>query len=129
MANRAVCVALLLSSLPIAGCGTVANLARPGSEQGGKLPFGGVRHDVASLKIDANGECGCRPRSESEHYRQLARRLFWAADLPFTAVADVVTWPYAATYTYINQPVPTPPVMQPPPGTLATVEDRPKTAP
>ena len=133
MAFRTMCVALLLSSLPIAGCGTVANLARSGPEGGGKSPFGGVREDVSCIKEAANGECGfrIRPKSESEQYRQVALGLFCAADLPFSLIGDVVTWPYTATYSYINQPFPTPPVTQAPirPVTQATAEVRPQTAP
>jgi uncharacterized protein YceK len=126
MAFRASCVALLLSSLPIAGCGTVANLVKPGPEEGGKSPFGGVRQDVWRIKMAA---------SESELYRQVALRLLCAADLPFSLIGDVVTWPYTATYSYINQPIPTPPVIQAPPGaqappvTQATAEGRPQTSP
>src|SRR4051794_35186355 len=70
MAFRAICVALLLSSLPSAGCGTVVNLVKPGSVGGGKIPFGGVRQDVSCIKTAAHGECDCRtpPTSESEQY-------------------------------------------------------------
>jgi uncharacterized protein YceK len=124
MAFRAVCVALLLSSLPIAGCGTVANLVKSGPEGGGKRPFGGVRQDVGCIKTAANGESGFRthPRSESEQYPQVARTLFCAADLPFSLIGDVVTWPYVVAYSFINQPIPTPPVTQ------ATTEGRPQTS-
>lgn len=126
MAIRAICVALLLCSLPIAGCGTVANLANSHPETGGTTPFGGLRHDVWCIK-------------KSEQCSQAARQLFWAADLPLSAIGDVVTWPYTATYTYINQPTPTPPVTLAPtypvlqattyPATQATTENRPQTSP
>lgn len=139
MANRAICVALLLSTLPIAGCGTIANLARQGPEEGGKTPFGGVRQDVSCIEEAANGDYSFRPhpKLESEQHPQMARMLFWAADLPLTLIGDVVTWPYTATYSYINQPIPTPPitlaptppVTQTPPTTPATAEDRPQTSP
>lgn len=114
MAVRAICVAVLLSSLPIAGCGTVTNLVRLGPAEGAKIPFGGVKQDVSSLKKATNGECGSKAqaKSESEQHPQVARMLFYAADLPFSAIGDVVTWPYTVTYTYINQPVPVPPMMQ-----------------
>jgi hypothetical protein len=49
MTFRAMSVALLLSSLPIAGCGTVKNLDKLGRE-GGKSPFGGVGHDVGCIE-------------------------------------------------------------------------------
>ena len=113
MAFRATCVALLLSSLPIAGCGTAANLARQRPGEGGVSPFGGVRQDLLCLKKAANGEVGFRThtRAESEHYPRVALALFCAADLPFSLVGDVVTWPYTVVYSYINQPIPTPPVI------------------
>jgi uncharacterized protein YceK len=128
MAFRAICVALLLASLPSAGCGTVANLANSHPEEGGTTPFGGVKKDLSCLKNAGpfggvkkdlsclknagNGESACKPvpTSESEQYRQAALKLFCAADLPLSAIGDVVTWPYTATYTYINQPTPTTPV-------------------
>jgi uncharacterized protein YceK len=136
MAFRAICVALLLSILPIAGCGTVANLARAGTE-GGKIPFGGVKQDVGSIKKAENGEfvCGTHPTSASVQPSQVALMLLCAADLPFSFIGDVVTWPYTSTYCYINKPIPTPPVILAPPVTQtlpvtqATAEDRPQTTP
>ena len=112
MSFRAICIALLVSSLPIAGCGTVANLATPGPEQGGKSPFGGVRQDVASIKEAANGDSGLgiHPKPESEQHRQVLLMLLCTADLPFSFIGDVVTWPYTVAYTWVNQPNPTPPV-------------------
>ena len=99
-------------------------------------PFGGVRHDVWCIKKAANGEFGFKtyPESESEHHGQVALGLFCAADLPFSLIGDVVTWPYTAAYTYINQPVPVPPVTQgppspPPPVKQAPVEVLPETSP
>src|SRR5262249_25569056 len=73
MAFRAIRVALLLSSLPIAGCGTVANVVKPGPE-GGKIPFGGVRQDVSCLKKAENGEWDFRtpPQAEPEQHPQVA---------------------------------------------------------
>ena len=116
MAFRAICVALLLSSLPIAGCGTVANLVKSPPEEGGKSPFGGVRQDVSCIKKAANGESSfsTHPKSESEQHPQVALMLLCAADLPLSLIGDVVTWPYTAAYSFINQPIPTPPVTQAP---------------
>jgi uncharacterized protein YceK len=107
MTVRAVHVAVLLALMPSAGCGTVANLADVRPEDGGVSPFGGVRHDVACMQNRAS----------------CCKTLFCAADLPFSFVGDVVTWPYTATYTYINEPVPTPPVTQ------AMPDGRPQTYP
>ncbi len=114
MAFRAICIALLLSILPIAGCGTVVNLVSSRPAEGGKSPFGGVRQDECCIKKAANGEFGFRPcpKSESEQHPQVARMLLFAADLPFSLIGDLVTWPYTASYSFINQPVPTPPVTQ-----------------
>lgn len=132
MAFRALCVTLLLSSLPIAGCGTVANLARQGLEEGGVTPFGGVKQDVSCIKKAENGEFSFRtpPKSEPEQHPQVALMLLCAADLPFSLIGDVVTWPYTATYTYINQPTPTPPItLAPtPPVTQVTADGRPQTS-
>lgn len=125
MSFRAICVALLLSSLPIAGCGTVVNLSRSDPEGGGKTPFGGVRQDVSCIEKAASGEFGFKARREPEveQHAQVALMLFCAADLPFSLIGDVVTWPYTAAYSCVNQPVPTPPV------TLAPAPVLPPTAP
>ena len=114
MVFRAIHVALLVSILPIAGCGTVVNLVRPGPEQGGKTPFGGVRQDVRCIEKGSieDWESGPEPHSPP----QAAVMLCCAADLPFSFIGDVLTWPYTAGYTWINQPVPVPPVIQAPPG-------------
>ena len=139
MAFRAFCVALLLSSLAIAGCGTVANLANSHPEEGGTIPFGGVRKDVSCLKNATNGESACEPLPMLEQCRQAALKVFCAADLPLSAIGDVVTWPYTATYTYINQPTPSPSVTLAPtypvtpatpyPVPPATTEGRAQTSP
>ena len=131
MAFRAIWVALLLSSLPIAGCGTVANLVCSPPEEGGKSPFGGVRQDVYCIK---NGEFGfgTHPKSAPEQHPQVAPMLLSAADLPFSLIGDVVTWPYTVAYSCINQPIPTPPVTQQaptPPVTQATGGDRRQSSP
>lgn len=133
MAFRAMCIALLLSTLPIAGCGTVANVVKPGPEGGGKVPFGGVRQDLCYIEKLANGECGFTPcpPSESATKSRVAPMVFYAADLPFSLVGDVVTWPYTATYSCINQPIPTPPVTRAltPVVPQAPAEARPQPAP
>jgi uncharacterized protein YceK len=125
MAFRAICVASLLSTLPSAGCGTVVNLVRQGPEQGGVSPFGGVRQDVSGIEKATNGESGfwTHPKSDAEQHAQVVSMLFWAADLPLSFVGDVVTLPYTAAYSFINQPVPVPPVRQAPaPVTQAPAE-------
>ncbi len=118
MGPRAICVALLLSSLPLAGCGTVANLVNKSPpEAGGKSPFGGVRNDVWCIEKAANGEPGfwTHPTSGSEQHPRVALMLLCAADLPLSLIGDVVTWPYTAAYSFINQPIPVPPITQVPP--------------
>lgn len=113
MAFRATCVALLLSSLPIAGCGTMANLAQSHPESGGKSPFGGVRQDLACFEKASNGEIGyrARPKSDAELYPRRALMVLSAVDLPFSFIGDILTWPYVVSYTCINQPSPVPPVI------------------
>jgi uncharacterized protein YceK len=117
MGYRAICVALLLSSLPLAGCGTVANLVKSPPQAGGKTPFGGVRQDVWCIQNAANGESPfwTHPKPDSEQHPQVGVMLLCAADLPLSFIGDVVTWPYTAAYSFINQPVPVPPVAQAPP--------------
>jgi uncharacterized protein YceK len=115
MAVRAVYVAVLLSSLSLAGCGTVANLCVVPPPEGGKSPFGGVRHDVSCIEKPANQESagGTDGKLDSQPYQQI-QKLLCAADLPFSLIGDVVTWPYTATYSFINQPIPVPPMIQAP---------------
>jgi hypothetical protein len=92
-----------------------------------------VKQDVSSIKEAEKGECDSKthPKSESEQHPQVARMLFYAADLPFSFIGDVVTWPYTATYCYINQPTPAPPVkLAPtPPVTQATADGQPQASP
>lgn len=104
MATRTICVALLLASLSIAGCGTVANQVRLSPEDG-KTPFGGVKHDVVCIQ---------KAREDSENSQRLARMILCAVDLPFSLIGDVVLWPYTVTFNFINQPPPVPPVAQAP---------------
>ena len=129
MAFRTIRVALLLASLPAAGCGTAANLANQKPGAGGVVPFGGVRQDVACIQQAANGDFCLRghPKSHSDPYPQRALMLACAVDLPFSLVGDLLTWPYTAAYTFINQPVPVPPVViaSPPPPAIPTVPDVP----
>jgi uncharacterized protein YceK len=112
MAFRAIRVALLLSALVIAGCGTGVNLVRPGPA-GGKVPFGGVSQDLDGFHKAADGNScfGKHPKAGQEQQPQVAPLLFFAADLPFSFLGDVVTWPYTASYTFINQPIPVPPLI------------------
>jgi hypothetical protein len=112
------------------------NLARWRVEEGGRSPFGGVRQDVSCIRKASNGDLafGTHPKSGSEQHPQVALMLCCAADLPLSLIGDVVTWPYAAAYSFINGPVPTPPVtptqpLPPPAATEVPAEVRPETAP
>ncbi|HEY1191491.1 MAG TPA: hypothetical protein VGE74_27900 [Gemmata sp.] len=141
MAFRKTCVALILASLPVAGCGTVANTVVTRPEQGGKVPFGGVREDVRCIKTAANGEVnlGLAPWSAEPDHKlrgernpQLGLLLLCAADLPFSMVGDIVTWPYTWVYSRVNEPIPTPPVVIQAPVEArvpAPVENRPQKLP
>src|SRR5262245_35690118 len=81
MALRAVGVALLVSTLPVAGCGTVVNLSKSHPEAGAKIPFGGVRQDVRCMEKAQNGGVGCKTctKSELEPIRQTVFLLGCAA--------------------------------------------------
>jgi uncharacterized protein YceK len=132
MACRAIRVALLIATLPTAGCGTVANLVYLHPEEGGKSPFGGVRQDALCIQKAANEESTLRthPEAELEHNRQMALLVLGAMDLPFSLIGDVVTWPYTAAYTCINQPVPVPPMaLAPSPPPVPHADGRIQTAP
>jgi hypothetical protein len=63
------------------------------------------------MKKAANGELGLgtHPTSEPEPRPQVGPLLLCAADLPLSLVGDVVTLPYTAAYSCVNQPVPVPP--------------------
>jgi uncharacterized protein YceK len=110
MAVRAICIALLLASLLIAGCGTAANLARQKPGAGGVRPFGGVRQDVSCIRnaVNRDSGVGAPTHSESGDYPRVVLMLACAADLPFSLVGDIATWPYTVAYSFINQPVPSP---------------------
>lgn len=112
MSYRAIGVAVLLSTLPAAGCGTVTNLARTNTETGGRVPFGGVKQDLAVLQNASDGHAGVRhhPASESEPYPRAMLACFCALDLPFSLVGDLVTWPYTWGYTVVNEPIPATPI-------------------
>ena len=113
---RRLAALLFLCLLPV-GCGTAANLCRCRTEEGGRVPFGGVKQDLECLKKATNGElkATAKPAPESEQYPQQVLTVFSAIDLPFSLIGDVVTWPYTAAYTFINRPDPTPPVLITPP--------------
>lgn len=120
MTVRAIGVAVLLSTLPVAGCGTVANLAHSRPEQGGRTPFGGVERDLACIQQAHAGDAPAKPHRKygSEQYPHEAMAVLCALDLPFSLVGDVVTWPYTFTYSRINAPTDYPPVALGPPPTV-----------
>lgn len=109
MISRAICVALL-AALPASGCGTVANLSHTNPEEGGRVPFGGVKRDLAALHPPA-APVGPREHDTSDaNYARRTSAVWSAVDLPFSFVGDLVTWPYVRVYTIVNAPVPVPPV-------------------
>ncbi len=113
---RITSIAWLLAILPITGCGTIANVVQTNPEDGRKDPFGGVRHDVTCIQQAASGEYVFKkhPSAESQQYPRAILLLCCAIDLPFSLIGDVVTGPYTAIYSYINQPSPVPPLLQVP---------------
>ncbi len=113
MASRAACFVVLLGGLAAGGCGTVANLAQPGAGGGGKVPFGGIQHDLYGVQ-GAHEESAPDSLPGSGPPPRLGKGLVCAVDLPFSLVGDLVTWPYTAAYTFINAPVPVPPFLAAP---------------
>jgi uncharacterized protein YceK len=110
MTPRAICVALL-SVLPAAGCGTVANLAHVRPEDGGRVPFGGVKRDLAVLQqTDGAPALRAHHTPEAEVYPRQTLAVLCALDLPFSFVGDLLTWPYTTVYSIVNEPVPVPPL-------------------
>ena len=110
MTSRAICVAVL-AVLPAAGCGTVANLAHPRPEDGGRVPFGGVKRDLAALHQSDGAGLRAHHQPESEVYPRQTLAVLCALDLPFSLVGDVLTWPYTTVYSIVNEPVPVPAVV------------------
>jgi uncharacterized protein YceK len=85
------CLAVLIPSL-LSGCGTMDNMIGPFLILGGRAvppqsPYGGVQLDVADI-AECNGEA-----------YQILGAFLALADLPFSAVADTVTLPYALRAT------------------------------
>lgn len=128
MTSHAIRVALLLSVLSAAGCGTAANLV--GAGPGKKVPFGGVAHDVRRLTEVRDGDftVGWGGHEwEPQPHQRVGLMVLCAADLPLSLVGDVVTWPYARAYTYINQPTDYPPIAVAPPPAAPAFPFRPVT--
>ncbi len=71
---------------------------------------------MSCIEKAQNGEWSftAHPKSESdsEPHPQVAPLLLCAADLPFSLIGDIVTWPYTAAYVCINQTIP--PIAQTP---------------
>lgn len=113
MTLRVVGVAFVLTALLTTGCGTMANVAMVHPDAGGKRPFGGVHHDLNHIRSPQscqNGACAA-PHGQTSG---TARTLLYTADLPLSFVGDVLTWPYTAAFTWINEPVPVPMPMNSP---------------
>lgn len=112
MTIRVLCVALGLSCLPLIGCGTTANLVRSYPDDGGKIPFGGVKQDLRVLRGPSPVAAdGCpEPVPECKEYPGGLLKVVCAADLPFSFLGDLVTWPYVVIYRFINEPIAIPPL-------------------
>lgn len=112
MKFRALSGALLLAVLSATGCGTMANLAHSNSDQGGRIPFGGVKRDMAAIHKSSGEEPGpvTHRKCQSEQYPHEMLTFLCAVDLPFSLVGDLLTWAYTSAYTTVNAPVPVPPV-------------------
>ena len=112
--SRAIRAAVVLAVLPLAGCGTAANLV--GTWPGQKVPFGGVQRDVRCLNEARDGQLNLTSAQtwEAKDRPQYGLAALVAADLPLTLVGDVLTWPYCRAYQYINQPTDYPTFVMPP---------------
>ncbi len=110
MTARAIRVALLFAVVSSAGCGTAGNLV--GAGPGKKVPFGGVKRDLQCLTEVRDGDVALRTGQEwepSRHEHHLMMVLC-AADLPFSLLGDVISWPYTRVYSCINEPTDYPPI-------------------
>lgn len=96
MAARRISVVLALFTLLNGGCGTAANTVWLTPDEGGKRAFGGVRADLQSIETAASGSSGMWVGGEEvrDRKRQVGTVLFFALDLPFSAVGDTLTLPY-----------------------------------
>ena len=112
MTFRALCCVLLLSVVSATGCGTMANLAHSNSDEGGRIPFGGVKRDMAAIHNPSGNEPGpiTHRKHQSEQYPHEMLTFLCAVDLPFSLVGDLLTWAYTSAYTTVNAPVPVPPI-------------------
>jgi hypothetical protein len=121
MTARAIRVALLFAALATLGCGTAGNLI--GAGPGKKVPFGGVQRDLQCLTEVRDGEVTLRTGEEWAPLRheQHLLMLLCAADLPFSFVGDVISWPYTRTYSFINQPTDYPPIQVSAPPQMPTI--------
>ncbi len=131
MTFRALCCVLLLSVVSATGCGTMANLAHSNSDEGGRIPFGGVKRDMAAIHNPSGNEPGpiTHRKRQLEQYPHEVLTFLCAVDLPFSLVGDLLTWGYTSAYTTVNAPVPVPPVTfaaspvtLPPTAILATLQ-------
>ncbi len=106
MTFRALCCVLLLAVLSATGCGTMANLAHSNSEEGGRIPFGGVKRDMAAIHKSSGEESGpvTHRKRQSEQYPHEMLTFLCAVDLPFSLVGDLLTWAYTSAYTTVNAP-------------------------
>jgi uncharacterized protein YceK len=96
MAARTIAVGLALLALLNNGCGTPANTVWLNPGEGGKRVYGGVRVDLQSIETATTGSTGICVGGEEvkDRKRQVGTLLFFALDLPFSAIGDTLTLPY-----------------------------------
>jgi uncharacterized protein YceK len=101
--RRRVAVLLVAVLAPAAGgCGTAANTLWLDDFEGGQKVYGGVGVD-ATMFASAVADCDGKGPALST-----AWALFFAADMPLSAVADTVTLPYTITATLMRPATPDP---------------------
>ena len=111
---RATTAVLLLACLASAGCGTVANLCTAGPRRAAASPSVASSTTSRTFRNRPAGTPTSR-RTARDNYPRTALTLLCAVDLPFSFVGDVITWPYTASFTYVNQPAPFAPIQILPP--------------
>src|SRR5690242_6802535 len=90
MPRRLIPVGFLLVTLPVAGCGTLANTAWFQEEEGGHRVYGGVRGHCEQIRDEITADPSAERHDGGSRGKDL---LFHAIDLPCCVVGDTVMLP------------------------------------
>lgn len=103
MVRAAFVVTLLLITVALSGCGTMASVCMYDPAEGGKRPYGGTTHCVEAMKHTIfDDHFLAIPNSRALCFA------FQACDLPLSLAADTVALPFTVPYTLINNHQPSP---------------------